>query len=488
MMRENFRFRLALREECKRLDELGDSKKLMAKAAGELFSFIKNQISSYLEIKSILVVVGPGNNGGDALYAAKLLIDAGFEDVSVILLGDKNKHLDDVGIDVVQFNRSEAIKDKFDKASLILDGIFGVGLSKDVDGLYASAISCMNQSLAPVLSVDIPSGLDCDTGRILNEAVQAQWTLTFGLAKPGLYICEGPGLAGEIFCVDIGYTDVDKVADSTFLFNKKTACSLFPQRAFDSNKSSNGKTCIVAGKDGMWGAGVLASRGAFRVGSGYVFLNSFDDPKGFLAETPDIIASKIESVTEICVDYKAYAIGPGLGIDERVKELIDFLKSKGIKNVVLDADGLSVLARYGIRELPPSWLLTPHSGEMARLLGCSASGVENNRILALKKCSEVYGCNVLLKGFRTLIGNTKRVDIINSGNSALATAGTGDVLSGMIVGFISQGLDVLDAAGLAAYVHGKTADEWVKQGFSKNSMMASDVLKLLPKILKSIEN
>ena len=480
--------RLALRKECQRLDELSDSKRLMTNAANHLFSYIENQISSHLEIKSILVVVGPGNNGGDALYTAKLLIDSGYDNVDVIVLGGKNKHLDDINLSVTTFNDSDEIKDKFVKASLIVDGLFGVGLNKDVEGLFAKAISCMNHSLAPVLSVDIPSGLDCDTGVVLGEAVQAQWTVTFGLGKPGFYMVDGPDLVGGVVVVDIGYTDVDTVASSAFLFTQAVAHSLFPKRASNSNKATNGKACIIAGKEGMWGAGVLASRGAFRVGSGYVYLNSFEDPKGFLAETPDIIASKIENINEICVDYKAYAIGPGLGVDERVGKLIDFFKSKKVSNVVIDADALSVLAIYSIRDLPDDWILTPHSGEMARLIGCSALDVESDRILALKKCSSMYGCNVLLKGFRTLVGNSERVDIINSGNSALATAGTGDVLSGMITGFLAQGLNILDASGLAAFVHGSCADLWIKRGFSKNSMMASDVLNLIPNVLTGIEN
>lgn len=478
--------RLALRSQCQKLDELGDGKELMANASHHLFSYIDNQISSHLDIDSILVVAGPGNNGGDALYAAKLLVDSGYKDVEVVLLGGRNKYADDVGIDVIPFSESDDIKVKFDRAALIVDGIFGVGLSKEVVGMYASVISCMNQSLAPVISVDIPSGLDCDTGRALGEAVQAQWTVTFGLGKPGLYMCDGPDLVGEIVCVDVGYRDVERFANSAFLFDGSVAHKVFPKRASDSNKAMNGKACIIAGKEGMWGAGVLACRGAFRAGSGYVYLNSFEDPKDFLADTPEIIASKIESVESICVDYRSYAIGPGLGVDEKVGELISYLKDKGVENVVLDADALSVLAMQNI-ELPSSWLLTPHSGEMARLIGCGALEIESDRISALKKCAEVYGCNVLLKGFRTLVGNMDKVYVINSGNSALATAGTGDVLSGMIAGFLAQGLGILEAANLAGYVHGKCADYWIRRGFSKNSMMASDVLRLLPSVLKSIE-
>ena len=480
------KLRLALRKECMLLDKSEDSSKLMSNAADQLYLFITNNIMPNFSLKSILVFVGPGNNGGDALYMAKKLLDSGFSKVTVCVFEAGNPHLDSLDLDVIEYDGSEKQKNKFNKYSLVVDGIFGVGLNKDIEGVYSDAISCINQTLLPVLSVDVPSGLNCDTGKILNVAIEATWTLTFGVSKPGFYICDGPRLVGQLRCVDIGYSKLSKYANSIFLLDRIAARSLFPKRSDMINKSSNGKTCIIAGRDGMWGAGILASRGAFRVGSGYVMFYSFDDPKSVLEETPEVILGSFEKLSDIYEDGMSFAVGPGLGIDERAYRLICDLKEKDCK-VILDADALSVLAKYDIKDIPSHWLLTPHSGEMARLLGCSSFDVESDRILALKDCALKYGCNVLLKGYRTLVGNSSRVDIINSGNSSLATAGTGDVLSGMIAGFVSQGLNVLDAAGLASFLHGHTADVWIKSGKSKNSMMASDVVDMLPGVLKYVE-
>ena len=274
------------------------------------------------------------------------------------------------------------------------------------------------------------------------------------------------------------------------LFDKASACKLLPERSNTSHKAQNGRTCIIAGKKGMWGAGVLASIGSLRAGSGYATLASTQDPSTAVSEKPDILTTQFSSVKELLKNPCSIAVGPGLGVDSKTEDIIKELLDLNVKNVVLDADALNTLAQMEGQKLDETWILTPHSGEMARLLKSTVDEVDRDRIEAVKKCSSLYGCHVLLKGYKTLLGyyykKYFKLEVINSGNASLATAGTGDVLCGMIAGFIAQGLSTHNSGALGSFLHGTTADLWVKKGKAKNSMMASDVLDLIPEAFKRL--
>jgi NAD(P)H-hydrate epimerase len=258
-----------------------------------------------------------------------------------------------------------------------------------------------------------------------------------------------------------------------------------PKRADTTNKAKQGKALRFAGQKGMWGAAILATTGAYRMGAGYVYLASFDEPGEVIANVPDILtldAGAIDSFDS----YSSIAIGPGFGKGERTHQIIKRLKEEYRGPVLLDADALSTLAESGERELPGNWVLTPHAGELSRIMGITSQEIEEDRCSAALKASQLTGALVLLKGFRSVLSDGKRATIIGAGNSALATAGSGDVLAGMVVGLLAQGVPCLEAAACGAYLHGRTAEEWVRQGQSSAGFCASDIKDMLPGIMERI--
>ena len=503
---KDHRIRLADRKQIRQIEHQMHTQypdmDLMDCAAQKASQFIEKNIMPYLPIDAILILVGPGNNGKDAISVASYLAQKGYSHIKICVLGeDQNSFLKrklskvpSYQVEIFTFEDSEDFWQNFQNVSLVVDGLFGVGLSRSITDNYAKIVDWVNQSLLPVLSLDAPSGLNCNTGRVMGVAIEAQWTVTFGLSKPGFYIWDGPRCVGELHCLDIGFVDgiVNSVAFNVMLFDNIVACRLLPERSDMSHKAKNGRTCIIAGQKGLWGAGILASTGAFRVGSGYTILASTEDPSPAVSQKPDIITCQFSSVKELLKTPSAIAVGPGLGVHSKTKDIIKELLSLKVKNVVLDADALSTLAQMDGQKLDETWLLTPHSGEMARLLKSTSEQVDKDRIQAVKECSSLYGCCVLLKGYKTLLGyyykKDFKVEVINSGNASLATAGTGDVLCGMIAGFVAQGLDMHNSGALGAFLHGTTADLWVKKGKAKNSMMASDVLDLIPEAFKYLLN
>ena len=276
------------------------------------------------------------------------------------------------------------------------------------------------------------------------------------------------------------------------LFDQSSAACFLPKRSDTNHKAKNGRVCVVAGQKGMWGAGILACSGAFRVGAGYTTLANREDPSLATGKLPEMLTRQFSSVTELLDPLSAIAIGPGLGVGEQTKDIILELLKLKVQNVVVDADALTTLSQMRGQKLDSTWLLTPHSGEMARLLDNTVAEVDRDRIQAVKECSALYGCHVMLKGYKTLVGYHDqrgfKLDVINSGNASLATAGTGDVLCGMIAGFVAQGLDIQNSGALGSFLHGTTADVWVKKGKAKHSMMASDVLNLIPEAFSLLKD
>ena len=262
---------------------------------------------------------------------------------------------------------------------------------------------------------------------------------------------------------------------------KGRAARLLPKRPQHSHKGTFGHTLICAGSPGTWGAGVLAASSAYRCGSGYVTWASFKRPDKQIKPIPEVLVGQLPAALKN-KKVNAYVVGPGLGVNAKTKKLLLTLKKQKASQVVLDADALTVLAKSKMGRLPEDWILTPHSGEMARLLGISVQAVDADRKKAVQMAAQKFGCVVLLKGHRTLIGKGKKIFINTSGNSALAKAGTGDVLSGITGAFLAQGLKALDAALLGAYIHGLLADEWIKKK-DIISLKAMDLVNALPETL-----
>lgn len=302
---------------------------------------------------------------------------------------------------------------------------------------------------------------------------------------------------------------------ATYLvFNKQKARAALPKRSKEnlkkSHKGSFGHLLVCAGSTGTWGAGILSSSSAFRMGLGYVTWASFQKPDKQIRAIPEVLVGKLPDAIDAQIakksnsaqkakKFSAFLVGPGLGVGRRTLSLISILLKQD-QPVVLDADALTVLSQFKtdpkkkskkrniknkIGKLKPNWILTPHHGEMARLLNINTKAVEKNRHEAVKAAAQKYQCVVLLKGFPTLVSDGVKTFEVHKGNAALAKAGSGDVLAGMLGSLLAQGVNAFDAACLAAYIHGDVADQWIKTKDIR-SMKASDIIDSLPVILKRL--
>lgn len=265
----------------------------------------------------------------------------------------------------------------------------------------------------------------------------------------------------------------------------KAITRLLPARMKSSHKASAGRCLLIAGSPGYFGAAILAARAAARAGAGYVQVHTYS--KEFPTyKNPDFLVSNIERERLSKLHFDAVAIGPGLGQNKVSKKLLRELVKLKTQKVVVDADALNVLTKNKTK-VPSSWILTPHEGEMGRLIKRGSDWVRNNRTGAVKEAQKNFGCIVVLKGHESLIYDGKNLYKNKSGNAALAKAGTGDVLTGIITAFLAQGLEPFDAAKLGAYVHGRLADEWIKKK-DELSLMASDLIEMLPATLKRLRS
>lgn len=445
------------------------------------------------------VVCGPGNNGGDGLVVARHLHSAGYRNLLVLLVAPLQSRSDlfltqlgrceRQGLQVVDLCESSEALERLRSCEMIVDAIFGIGLRPRIEDPYKQVIEAMNSTKCPVVALDSPSGLDCDRGTIPSIAVKAAMTCTFGLAKPGFFVNEGPACVGRLRVLTIGFPfeAFRKVATSHFAFDEKLARRYLPKRKNTSNKSDHGRLVVFAGQPGMWGAGLLASSAAYRMGAGYVTLAGFEEPLEVLKSFPEVLTAQIDFQKFWTPEkWDAVLIGPGFGSGPRTVDLIRKLHDSNVENVVIDADGITACVEARLFPLPRTWILTPHAGELARILNVPAKSIESDRFRSALEASQLAGCLVLLKGFRSVIAHQSRCMVILSGNSALAKAGTGDVLAGMITALLAQGVEPLQATATAAYLHGRMADEWLRSGNDKRSLTASDLREELPGLLARI--
>lgn len=433
---------------------------------------------------NLLIVCGPGNNGADGLTVARRLVEAGFSNITLcIASGAPQSELWKIQFEKINKNIPKITWGGntalfFSKYDLIIDALFGIGLNRPIETPYKSLIEQMNKSKTSIVSLDVPSGLDVNRGIALGAGVKATMTLTCGLAKPGFFIQDGPGLCGRISILKIGFPDeiVKQNANSCFYMREKNVERLIPRRHKTANKSSFGKLLVLAGQSGMEGAAYLVGMAAARTGVGYVTLctTATDYFKWAPADFLRLDLNKFFYMD--LSQYTGVVVGPGFGVNENTLRVLQYLRKFDLK-VLVDADAFTVYAENKMGSLPANWLITPHAGEMSRLLGVKAKEIEENRLWAVEEAHKITGANVLLKGFRTMVFNGRSKYIIGAGNSALAKAGTGDVLAGMIGSWIAQGLDVDKAAILGAFQHGRLADLWLSRGYSVRSLMASDLLK-----------
>jgi len=413
----------------------------------------------------VLVLAGPGNNGGDALVAARLLTTQGFR-VAVVSRADPTRLPPDAARAWSAWRESGgAIQPDIPSSqrySLVIDGLFGVGLTRDVTGEEAHWIAQANGLRCPKLALDVPSGLDSDSGRIRGCALRADHTLTFLGLKPGLLTADGPDCAGELhldtLAVDPALLPATPGSALTQLENRHR----LPARMRNSHKGTYGHVGLIGGAAGMVGACLIAGRAALRQGAGSVTLGTLDERVVVDYAEPRLMFAAPENLLD--ARLSVLAIGPGLGQSARAHALLQAALAAPCP-LLLDADALNLLAcdpelaQQTARRSHPT-LLTPHPGEAARLLGASVAKIQANRIEAARKLSMTYRAEIALKGAGTVIAHPDgRYAINTSGGPWLAQAGSGDRLSGMVAALLGQGMGAADALEAAVWLHGHPAQE-----------------------------
>jgi NAD(P)H-hydrate epimerase len=470
--------------------------------------------------KHVLVIVGTGNNGGDGLVAGRYLDDWGAE-VSLYLCkqrstDDKNLALAlERDITIVQADQDKdfvRLGSLLGASEVVIDAVFGTGRSRAVDGVFKEVLTRVIKSKQEnpklmVIAVDVPSGLDSDTGAVDPSCPYADATVTLGYPKPGLFNFPGAERAGRVIIADISIPPNLAENIPTELITEDWVKSVLPNRPLGANKGSFGKILVVAGSINYIGAAYLACMGAARVGAGLITLSTASSLQPILAARmtevtyaplPEaeagIIASKAASVLKRWLpDYDVLLMGCGLGqkaqVAEFVKSVLFGLVPGSSPALVLDADALNALAQI------PNWwqklsqdaILTPHPGEMARLAGVSVDDVQRQRLEIARKAAVEWRKVVVLKGAYTVVATSDgRARISQVANSGLASAGTGDVLTGVIAGLVAQGLSLFDAAACGVYLHGQ-AGEMVRREMGDAGMLAGDLLPALPKVIMGLK-
>ena len=463
--------------------------------------------------KRVCVVAAKGNNGGDGFVAARYLASWGAE-VKVYLLGDPAELSVDAAANQKRYVESggevegaagPVLERELPDCDLIVDAMFGTGFRGAAEGESAAAIEAINGSESPILAVDIPSGVEAETGAVRGAAVWASRTVTFAWPKTGLYLYPGAGNAGEVVVVDIGIPPhlVETLVDSeVYTIEEADVAALLPRRSPDAHKGECGRVLVVAGSLGLTGAAALCAHSALRAGAGVVTLGV---PAGLnqifeikltevmtlpLADEDGdhLAAGALEEVCEAVGGFDVLALGPGLGTAPATREVVAGLLRRVEQPVVLDADGINCIAPdpacLAEREAPT--IITPHPGELGRLLGRKGGDIQAARLEAALEAARRYGCAVVLKGANTLVASSEgRVFVNPLALPGLATAGSGDVLTGCTAAVCAQGLSPMDAALCGVFIHGKAA-EIAAHMIGPVGMVAGDVASHLPLALAGL--
>ncbi|MBI1912540.1 MAG: NAD(P)H-hydrate dehydratase [Deltaproteobacteria bacterium] len=487
---------------------------LMENAGRGLAEIIKRELSG-IQNPQVAILAGKGNNGGDGFVAARHLKNSGIS-AYVLSLSKMEEIKGDAGSNASSWHKMggeifplstkqdlKNFENELRGSDIIVDAIFGTGLSSKVLGIHAEVINHLNSLNKKVIAVDIPSGIDATTGSVLGCAVKAYLTVTMAMPKLGLYVYPGRSYAGRVETVDIGIPS--KLLDTDLKWNLITEDDLrkiLKPRVPDSHKGLYGHLLVVAGSTGMTGAAYMAGISAMRVGAGLTTvavpesLNPIMEVKTTEVMTKPLPETEsrtvglvsLEKVKEIMEGKDALVIGPGVGNSEDIYNLIKAVIKVVKTPLVIDADGLNSIAGHPeiFKDLATEVILTPHPGEMARLLDVRTSDVQADRVGSATRVAKQTGATVVLKGAGTVIADPKGKIFINpTGNPGLATGGTGDILAGMIGGLLAQGYSAIEASTAAAYMHGLAGDELKNAQGGEIGMIATDLLAFIPKIINS---
>ncbi len=498
---------------------------LMERAAKAIVDVMVNQIK---KSDRILVVCGPGNNGGDGIAAGRILYLQGYQ-VAILFLGDETKTSEGFRSQMkiaMELGMTKEHHNNLHEYNIIIDAIFGVGLARSVTGLQEEIIHRINSMDCFVFSVDMPSGISAENGKILNTAIQADATITFGQQKLGLLLYPGADYAGVITVADIGFPDsaVKECIPDMFYYTTEDLKRL-PARKNYSNKGTYGKVLIIAGSKGMSGAAYLSAKAAYRSGAGLVkVLTSKENRIILQTSIPEALFAAYDEDESLEDNFiqklkaelswaSVVVIGPGLGLTKTTQKLL--MEVIGLTSIplIIDADGITLLSKvldenvvdnfgqnssnidkgdfdivqsrlnYLSSIIKPQTIITPHLMELSRLLGISISDISNNLVDTARQCSYNNDLIYAIKDARSIVTQGGLHYINVSGNNGMATGGSGDILTGIIAALIAQGMKSYEATCLAVYLHGLAGDAAAKER-GQYSMMAGDIVDSIEKVLK----
>lgn len=464
------------------IEEIGvPSAVLMEKAALGVIKALNNSIPSP---ERILIVCGTGNNGGDGIAIGRMLTLEG-KQVRIVLIGDENQA-------TVETKRQIAIAKKYNvkiystfdnsEYNVIIDALFGIGVSREIEGSYKEAIHYINEAKGFKVAVDIPSGISADTGKVMGSAVKADLTVAIAYKKLGHVLYPGASYCNKIIVCDIGVYGADKI-NAIVSYTKKDLNRL-PKRVAYSNKGTYGKALIIAGSVNMAGAAYLAAYAAYKTGCGLVRIVTPQENREILQSLlPEAILSTYQTQTpdlEMIEDAISWAdvinIGPGIGKSETAKRILKLVLQKRNCPLVIDADAINLMAMHQElwNETMKDVVMTPHLKEMSGICQTKIAKIKDNLIQTATKLASMHKLVCVLKDTRTIVAGDNQIYINQSGNNGMAKAGSGDILSGIITGLLAQHMEIFAGAALGVYIHGLSGDK-AAQKMGQYGILARDI-------------
>lgn len=471
---------------------------LMERAAYSVYEEIKNR---YDTDTNILIVCGSGNNGADGIALARILRENNYN-ADIFLAGNKEHFTEEMK---KQFHIAQNLeinivnKTNMQEYNLVIDALFGIGLSRNIEGTYYNIIEDINNSGADIMAVDTPSGIDSETGNIMGIAVKADITITFGTVKQGLLLYPGADYAGNVIIKNVGFPKeaIQASGAECFMAEESDIESMLPKRRRDSNKGSYGKLLAAVGTVNMCGAACMCSKAAYRMGTGLVkvftpvenrVIIQTSVPEAVLS-TYNITSFDAAGLKEDIKNSTCVVCGSGLGMSDTAEKIVKTVLESKVR-AVLDADALNIISRNKSFEnlYHENVIITPHIGEFSRLTGLKIEEIKSNPVKACREYALSKGITCVLKDARTVTSFKDGTAWINvSGNSGMSTAGSGDVLAGIISALISQGMNMEYGAVLGTFIHGLAGDE-AKKVLGEYGMTAMDIADGIKNVLKKYES
>ena len=512
--------KIATAKQIQKIDALASSSygmsglELMENAGTEIVKSLKERFHDFSR-KKVLIFCGKGNNGGDGLVVARQLFKMNIQ-VTIFLTGRQIDLKKDaavnaelafkLGIDIIELDEAHlhSLEHHLENCNMVIDALFGTGLTRPVSGVYKQTIDKINQSTKHVTSIDIPSGLDSDTGMLMGDCIKADLTLVLALFKRSHLLLPATELMGEVELIDIGIPPelVESEGLEIQVTEESDLRTWFPRRSADSHKGDYGHVLVIAGSKGKGGAAGLTSLAALRMGCGLVTLALPEScQKAFELHPLEVMTVSAPetdvgtfalSAKNILLNHSrgmsAVAIGPGLSTEPETVQLLRELLPIIDCPLIIDADAVNGLAQSldTISQLKAEAILTPHPKEMSRLIGIETPKILENRVEFASKFARDHSVIIVLKGAATIISQPNGLTTINpTGNPGMATAGSGDILTGIIASLVAQGFSTPKAAIAGAYLHGLSGDIFAQKE-SQASLIAGDLLRTLPETMKRI--